>query len=385
MYPLTVALAIENAALAGQVRQVLRDLPVRVTAEQSDLSAMAAFLHQLERARAEAVLLDVASVRESIEEAVRGVRKACPDAMIVAIHVSADAETILAAFRAGVNEYICPPLEANLKRALEWKSNERRRGEGARRGARTLAFFSAKGGCGATTVACHVAMELGRREQKTLLADFDLEAGMVAFLTRARSPYSVLDALENIHRLDASYWKALVSSGIPNVEIVSAPVAVASRRPPEQNQVRHVLAFVRLHYDWTVVDLGRSLNPFTMNALEEIDEACLVTTLEIPALHQAKQTVDTLLASGYPRDHLHLIVNRAPKRMDIETAELEKMIGAPVYASIPNNYPELYRSYSEGRLLPPGSRLGQHFAELSRKLAGVEEAPKARRRFALFR
>jgi Flp pilus assembly CpaE family ATPase len=109
-----------------------------------------------------------------------------------------------------------------------------------------------------------------------------------------------------------------------------------------------------------------------------------VTTLEIPALHQAKQIVETLLASGYPRNHLRLIVNRAPKRMDIEAGELEKMIGAPVYASIPNNYPELYRCYSEGKLLARGSRLGEHIAELSRKLAGVAEERKARWRVALF-
>lgn len=384
MYPLSIAIAIENASLREQVQDVLRDLPIRVVAEQPEMAGLASFLHQLERASAQAVLLDVACLRDPVEDAVRRLRAAAPDAMIVALDTTAEAEAILAAFRAGVNEYICPPLEANLKRALEWKSGEQRRREGTRHGARTLAFFSAKGGCGATTIACHVALELGRREQKALLADFDLEAGMVAFLTRARSPYSVLDALNNIHRLDLSYWKALVSNGIPNVEIVSAPVAVASRQMPRQDQVRHVLGFVRLHYDWTVVDLGRSLNPVTMNALEEIDDACLVTTLEIPALHQAKQIAETLLSSGYSRNHLRLIVNRAPKRMDIAERELEKMIGVPVYAAIPNNYPELYQCYSEGKLLARGSRLGQHIAELTRKLAGVDEESKPRKRFALF-
>jgi pilus assembly protein CpaE len=251
-----------------------------------------------------------------------------------------------------------------------------------------VAFFSAKGGCGATTLACHVAVELGRHGRKVLLADLDLEAGMVAFLTRAKSPYSVVDALNNTHRLDLSYWKALVSNGIPNVEIISAPVAVASREAPRQEQVRHVLSFVRLHYDWTVVDMGRSLNILTMNALEEIDEACLVTTVEIPALHQAKQIVGVLLDSGYPRTRLRLVLNRVPKNLEITTAELETMIGVPVYAMVPNNYPELYECYSEGKLLSRGSKLGRQIGEISRKLAGIgeeEDEPRGRRRFALFR
>ena len=64
-----------------------------------------------------------------------------------------------------------------------------------------------------------------------------------------------------------------------------------------------------------------------MAALEEIDEACLVTTLEVPALHQAKQIMQTLLDSGFGKNRIRLILNRAPKRLDITAGELEKMLG----------------------------------------------------------
>ena len=61
-------------------------------------------------------------------------------------------------------------------------------------------------------------MELGRAGgRKVLLADFDMDAGMVGFLMKVKSPYSILDAINNLHRLDASYWKALVSNGIPGL------------------------------------------------------------------------------------------------------------------------------------------------------------------------
>ena len=59
-----------------------------------------------------------------------------------------------------------------------------------------------------------------------LLADLDVSAGMVAFLMKSVSPYSVADALNNVDRLDSSYWKALVSNGIPGLEVISAPTAV---------------------------------------------------------------------------------------------------------------------------------------------------------------
>ncbi len=69
---------------------------------------------------------------------------------------------------------------------------------------KAFGFISAKGGCGATTLVCHVAAELGRQNQKVLLADLDLDAGMVAFITKTKAVYSILDAVNNLHRLDIS-------------------------------------------------------------------------------------------------------------------------------------------------------------------------------------
>ena len=171
------------------------------------------------------------------------------------------------------------------------------------------------------------------------------------------------------------------------MEIVSSPLALASKQQPKDEQIRHVLSFARPHYDWTLVDLGRSLSRIAMAALEEIDEACLVTTLEVPALHQSKQIIQTLLDSGYGKSRIKLILNRAPKRLDITPGELEKMLGTPIFCMMPNDYPELYETYAEGRMLNRSSELGKQIAQ-----AGNEAGEPGRRkvgangkkRFALF-
>ncbi len=154
---------------------------------------------------------------------------------------------------------------------------------------------------------------------------------MVGFITKTKAVYSILDAFNNLHRLDISYWKALVSNGIPGVEIIAAPLALGSKQQPKDEQVRQVMAFARPLYDWTLVDLGRSLGRLSMAALDEIDEVCLVTTLEVPALHQSKQIIQTLLDSGYGKARIRLILNRSPKRLDITPGELEKMLGVPIF------------------------------------------------------
>ncbi|MDE3167980.1 MAG: hypothetical protein KGN36_19420, partial [Acidobacteriota bacterium] len=142
-------------------------------------------------------------------------------------------------------------------------------------------------------------------------------------------------------------------------------------------QVQQVLAFARPHYDWTLVDLGRSLSRLGMASLDEIDEACLVTTLEVPALHQCKQIIQTLLDSGYGKHRVKLVLNRSPKRLDIAPSELEKMLGLPIFFMVPNDYPELYETYAEGRMLNRNSELGRQIAKLAAKLANIEEDKSA--------
>jgi pilus assembly protein CpaE len=387
MYPLTIGLAIENRDLWEQAQSCLSDLPFRIIVEHQDIGDVSNFLDRLERMRPDVVLIDISGWREPLEGLVNSIRGAIGDPMIIALNSSADPDAILASMRAGINEYLYPPLRDPLRRALERRSAERsrRRDAGAKAGGKSFAFFSAKGGCGATTLVTHVAAELGRQNQKVLLADLDLDSGMVGFITKTKSVYSILDAVNNLHRLDIHYWKALVSNGIPGVEIVAAPLALASKQQIKDDQVRHVLGFARPHYDWTLVDLGRSLSHTAMAALEEIDEACLITTLEVPALHQSKQIIQTLLDSGYGKNKIRLILNRAPKRLDITPAELEKMLGVPIFAMVPNDYPELYETYAEGRMLNRNSELGKQIARLAIKLAALEiEEKTPKKRFALF-
>jgi pilus assembly protein CpaE len=387
MYPLTIGLAIENRELRDQTQGCLAALPFRVIVEHQDLNGdLVNFLDRLERMRPDVVLIDISAWKEPLEGLVASVRNATGDPMIIALHSSASAETILAALRAGVHEFLYPPLQESLRRALEKRSVERsrRRDGGAKGAGKGYAFLSAKGGCGATTIVCHVAAELGHQKQKVLLMDLDLDAGMVGFLTKTKSVYSILDAINNLHRLDISYWRALVSNGIPGVEIVSTPAALATKTQLRDDQVRHVLGFARPIYDWTLVDLGRSLSRTALAALEELDEACVVTTLEVPALHQTKQIIQTLFDSGYGKNRIKLILNRTPRRLDITPGELEKMLGVPIFYMVLNDYPELYETYAEGRMLSRSSELGKSIGRLATKLSGLEQEV-ARKRFSFFK
>jgi pilus assembly protein CpaE len=380
--PLTIGVSIESRQLRQEVENCFRDLPARMVLDEPDHQTLLTAAGGL---RPDVILIDISRLTAPLAELVRNVKAASDSSMVIVLHTSAEPEQILAALRAGANEYIFPPLAANLRAALERKSAERSQSRAAVRGkGKTVAFLSAKGGCGATTLACHVAVELGRHSaEHVLLADLDLTSGMINFLMRSQSPYTVLDAVRNLHRLDQNYWKALCSNGYPGLEVISGPPICSTHALPEPEQLRHVLSFARCTYEWTVVDLGRSLNPVAMIAYEEIDEVYLVSTMDVPALHAATQVARALVSSNYGRNRIRLILNRTPARPDTSPQELENVLGHPIYAMLPDDYGALCDSYCEGRMLVPGSNLGRSLARLANKIAGTPEE-KSKRRFSFF-
>lgn len=385
MHTLTVGLVIGSNELWEEVQMGLYDLPARAVMERREVGEWATFLGDLERVQPDVLLVDLDQLSDPLDDVIRQIKGTAASPAVVIVHPVAEPETILRAIRADADEFLYPPMKLELQQALKRIGDDRsKRRAGTRPRGKVFGLLSAKGGCGATTTACHLAAELHRQSNlSVLLADFDLDAGVVGFLMKSQSRYTVVDAVANVNRLDLSFWKALVSNGIPGVEVVTAPTVPGSRRDFNWEDFRDILRFIRTNYDWTVVDLGRSLTPLSMAVLEELDRLLLVTTLDIPALHQTKQTVEVLLDMGYGNHRINLILNRMPKRTDLTLTELEKMLGVPIYATLPNDYPGLYDAYAEGRLLPANTKLSRGLSDLAGKLAGTQKVAK-KKGFLLF-
>jgi pilus assembly protein CpaE len=382
MNELIAGVVIASPNLHQEVIGCLRELLIRVPIDETAFGDLPVLLERVEAVRPDLLIVELGGLGEKTEETLSALRSASSNPALIVVDAVAQPMLIIAAMRAGASEYLYPPFDGRLRAVLQrvWVS---RKGQiEQRHSGRTLGLLSAKGGCGATTLACHLAYEFQRQtERRILLADLDMEAGMIRFLLRTDSPYSVLDAVSNVHRLDSSFWRALVSNGTPRLNVIAAPARTPAE-PPGEVPFRHVLRFTRTQYDVVLADLGRGLNPLTLSLLGDMDECFLVTTLEVPALFRTKHLIQTLQEGGYGRDRLRLIVNRMRKDADLTLDDLERMLGLPAYGIIPNDYLALHEAYSAGRLVQPGGILGVHYARLAAKMAGLPPvAPRPKRKF----
>lgn len=384
MMPLTAAIVVGNRTVWEQAHACVQNLPVRLAVEQgmeqSNLAETDALLDRIERHRVDVVLVETSRIAMPLEEFVRRLRNTASQPAVFVLNPEASPELILEALRAGANEYLYPPLADSLTDALQRLSAARSKGATDTSSAlgKLFGFLSARGGCGATTFAIHVAADIARqvgtgpKAQSTLLADFDFEAGLLRFLMKAKTNYSVHDAINNLRRMDSSLWKALVSPHADKLHLIPAPEEIAAKKPPEREETMHLMRFIRSTYPLSILDFGRAASAAALHALPELETLCIVTTPDDSSLLRAKRAILDVENQGFASNRIKVLLNRAGKA---HCATSEKTLGRPCDAVFRNDHLALYDAYSEGKLLPPASPLGRELQALadSIRLSAVGE------------
>jgi Flp pilus assembly CpaE family ATPase len=235
--------------------------------------------------------------------------------------------------------------------------------------ATVIGVMGVKGGVGSTTIACNLAVELHRQTgSKTLLADLDLDGGMVGFLMNAHSEHTVLDAIRNVDRLDLSFWEGLVDRR-DGLDVLCSPSSPGVAEP-DPAALQHVLSMIRREYGWVVVDLSRPAG-FSLGLIESLSELILVTTSSIPSLYEAKRAIAELRLTGFEGDRLKVVVNQLSKAQEFSNNDLDRLLGIPPYARISDASLELHDACVKKVSPPIGGAFRAQIAALARQVAGM--------------
>lgn len=323
------------------------------------------------------VLLDLASDLSAATELIRFVTTLTPPVHVIGLHTANDAAAILQSLRAGAIEFLYAPFDlatqrealARLRRLCTPES------QAPSEAGHVIGFASSKPGSGASTVSTQTAFSMQRLTGKRiLLADLDLTGGTIGFYLKLSQNYSVVDALQHAEHLDLALWNSLtVNYG--GIDILAAPAAPFAD-PIDPSRLRILVEHARMLYDWVVLDLPTVFNRTSLMAISECERAFLVSTAELPSLHLTRKALTLVENLGFPKDRFHVLVNRLDKRGDIGTADMEKIFGVKVHASLPNDYFSLHRVVTLGQPLGAEGDLGKSIENVATRLCGAFEGPR---------
>ena len=171
----------------------------------------------------EIVFLSLESSRSALAVA-SGIEAHSTGTQIVAIGRAIQKEALLETMRAGIREFLALPFESDAVFQVLARTGEalERRPAAIESTDLVLAFLPSKPGVGCSTIALNTSIMLSQLpDTKTLLADFDLNCGMIAFMLQMDATYSVVTAAENAHQMDETLWPKLVTS-LGDLDVLTA-------------------------------------------------------------------------------------------------------------------------------------------------------------------
>lgn len=264
-----------------------------------------------------------------------------PSLGVILVRNRLEVAVLTAAMQAGVREVVAADDAAELlaaTRRSEQISTVFAAGQAPeviRRGKMVL-VFSAKGGCGKTTVSTNLAEALAADPAKTVcLVDFDLQFGDVAVALQIDPTKTISDAIRMQNSLDVQGIRSLVTQHKPNLHVLLAPLDPSDVEFITPDLAQNILSGLKDSYDYVVVDAPPAFTEVILRAFDLADEYLLLTTLDTPSLKNLKVTLGTLQALGMPRNKWKVVVNRSTAKAGVTILDVENATGFSVAAAIP--------------------------------------------------
>src|SRR5207247_10573748 len=133
---------------------------------------------------------------------------------------------------------------------------------GARSPATRLVCSVRTGRRGTATVAVKWAAELARLSKRaTLIVDLKPGLGEVSLFLGLRSRYTLIDAIDNLHRLDAEFLRELVVKHKSGVELLAGSAQFERPGAADSGHVEEMFRLLARHYEYIIVDAGNEITP----------------------------------------------------------------------------------------------------------------------------
>src|SRR5438128_348969 len=260
-----------DAQTRGALRHMLAQLQsVVVVAEYADAAEA---VRRVGAQRPDVVIVEIRDEGTGRPTAgIEGLARTLPEAAIVATGPVTSADLVLQVMRAGALEYLGRPVDQQALFGAFAKLGRVRGGVALeRRTARVTSVFCTKGGLGATTLAINLALALADQgRERTLLVELDTRPSDVATFLDLRPTYSILDAVDNLDRMDEEFLQGFLLKHDSGLSVLPAPVRLERSRV-DVERIPALLEVLRLHFDQIVVDLRHDWDPMTVAGLEASD------------------------------------------------------------------------------------------------------------------
>jgi pilus assembly protein CpaE len=334
----------DDDSFTSLITALLRSGPIAMSVAEAKLSVGGAGSTDL-------VIIDGRVDLPSAIGAIERVRSSTPSAAVYLVAGDGTPDVILRAMRAGANEFFTwPTPDAMFHEAIIRTAARLDAAHGTQPQSKTLVFVGAKGGAGTTTIAVNCGVEVARLSGRrpTVLVDLKTGLGEATLFLGIRSHYTVLDAIDNLQRMDTQFLRELVVKHKSGLEVLAGSDQFDRPGAADCAAIEEVFRLLHREYEYVVIDIGSQITPCSTAALYIADNVFLVANPDVPSVRNAQRLLDRMNQFGVPRDRIRFLLNRAAEPFPIPPSQIESALGHPIDHMFASDYRTVSAALNSG-------------------------------------
>jgi len=329
-------------------------------------------LRQLHGQGAEVVIVDIDP--RNPDRAVRAIELIHANLPEIAIFAAGEMKqpaVIVSAMRAGAREYLDrgASQEALMEAFSRYTASTSRSQRGSTK-ARVFTFVNAKGGAGATTAAVNTAVALQETHGRVVLVDF-APIGHVALQLNLRPQFTIVDALQNLHRMDLALLDGLMTPYRDGLHVL-AGAQQPNVATPTVAELARLFDLLVSQYHFVVLDCSSRMDSVVQSICDLSNAVLMVAQTDVVSLWSAGR-IHAFLQEGAGRERLRIVLNRYKKIPGFTDEDVEKATNCKVLWKVPNNFQVIGPAIDKGSpvALQGNHEIARSYQGLAAELAGA--------------
>jgi len=237
---------------------------------------------------------------------------------------------------------------------------------------KVVALLGPKGGTGKTTVATNLAISSAKAGISTALLDANPTFGDCAAFLRV-PPERTLDDIAGLgEELDDLAVAGVMIDHQSGLKLLTASNQVLNHGAVDVVMLEKVMGALRRSSDLVVVDTGPTFDAHVATVLETADLSYLVTSLDLPAVKNAKLCLSMLEQAQMHMENVRVIINRSDSKVGFPLEEVTRAISCSIAAKLPSDI-AVPRSINRGVSVEeedPRSKIAKALRKLGTEMRG---------------
>jgi pilus assembly protein CpaE len=216
----------------------------------------------------------------------------------------------------------------------------------------------------------NTAVALQEAHGRVVLVDF-APIGHTALQLNLRPQFTLIDALQNLHRMDGSLLDGLMTPYRNGLHLL-AGAQQPHNAVPTPAELARLFDLLVSQYNFVVLDCSGRMDG-TMQTICDLSNAVLmVAQTDVVSLWSAGR-IQSFLQDGAGRDRLRLVLNRYKKIPGFTDEDVEKATNCKVLWKVPNNFQVIGPAIDKGSPVAAqgNHEIGRSYQGLAAELAGA--------------